>query len=227
MPQVIDLTGRKYGRLTVLGFDHKNSKRVYFWKCRCECGKDVVIAGYNLKSGNTKSCGCLGETNRQRLESEFTKAHKTHGLSATRINRTYRHMKERCFEKSSKDYFLYGGRGIGIDSEWLGEKGFEHFYEWSMQNGYSDKLTIDRIDNNRNYGPDNCRWADARTQANNRRTNVVYDIGNGPQTRAELCREYGMGYNKVRNRVQSGWTIEEALEIVPHKRRFTKPERVA
>ena len=219
MPQVKDLTGKRFGMLVVEGFDHREpQRRKYFWRCVCDCGRETVASGCNLTSGNTRSCGCLGDKNRQKLMKAFTDRYAKHGLSASRINRIYRHMKERCYEKAGKDYELYGGRGITVCDDWLGEHGFENFYAWSMVHGYAESLSIDRVDTDKGYSPDNCRWVNATVQANNRRTNVVYDIGNGPQTRAELCKEYGIPYFKFRDRVASGWTVKEALEIDKRQR---------
>lgn len=214
MPQLIDMTGQRYGRLIVLCVDHRNAKnRKYYWKCKCDCGREVVVDGINLRTGNTKSCGCLGEENRKRLETNFTKKFGKHGLSDSRLNRIYRHMKERCLSKNNGDYELYGARGISICDEWLGDEGFMNFYNWSMSNGYDPGLSIDRIDVNGDYSPSNCRWATAKEQANNRRTNAVYDVGNGPQTRAQLSEEYGVPYGKIRDRIESGWTPREAVGL--------------
>lgn len=126
-------------------------------------------------------------------------------------------MRERCNNPNNKDYALYGGRGIYVCDEWDMPNGYPAFKKWAMANGYDDKLTIDRIDDNGNYTPNNCRWATEQQQANNRRTNVIYVLNGQCKTRAELAREYGIDYFKLRNRMKKGWTLEEALEIVPRE----------
>lgn len=159
-----DLTGMKYGRLTVLKAGEtrimNNGNHVKTWICKCECGNIKEIIGYSLTSGHTKSCGCI---NAERLQTEKICKIKT-GSSNTknRIYRIYQAMKTRCYNPNVNYYYLYGGRGISICDEWLGEHGFENFQKWSLENGYSDELTIDRIDTNGNYEPDNCQWSTLR-----------------------------------------------------------------
>lgn len=214
---IVDRTGERYGKLVVFEYAYTKKRKAY-WKCRCDCGNEKIVSGSNLQSGNTKSCGCGEEENRKEHMAKFTVEHRIHGLSNTRLHHTWRHMIDRCSNRNNKDYSSYGGRGISICNEWLGENGFQNFYEWAIEHGYDDTLSIDRINNDGDYEPNNCRWIDDAGQANNRRTNKILAIGGKSQTFAEWCKQCGIGYYKVRDRMDSGWTAEEALELKPRER---------
>ena len=164
--QLIDLTGRKFGRLLVLKRENPINKRT-LWLCKCDCGKEVVVESYNLRKGHTQSCGCL-------QAEAASKANKTHGLKDARIYRIWNCMKNRCYRKSYHAYKHYGGRGIKVCDEWLND--FQSFHDWAMANGYDDNLSIDRIDNNKGYQPDNCRWVTMAEQNKNKRVANGYKI---------------------------------------------------
>lgn len=160
-----DLTGQRFGRLTVLEF--VPTKDCYsWWLCKCDCGNVITVAGNHLGNGHTQSCGCL---NSDRIRER----RYLHGKTGSRVYRVWKGIKARCYNSNSKNYNHYGGRGITVCDEW--RNNFKAFYDWAMSNGYDDKLTIDRIDVNGNYAPYNCRWVDMTTQNRNKRDNTIIE----------------------------------------------------
>lgn len=212
MSRLIDLTGQQFGRLTVLEHKGRDENRNQFWLCKCECGNEKIIRSANLKSGNTKSCGCL---NNEMLPKR-SKSNIKHGMCNTRIYNIWSGLKSRCNYKGNDSYQSYGARGIKVCKEW--EKDFISFYDWAMQNDYNDNLSLDRIDNNGDYEPGNCRWATEIEQKNNTSYNTVLDYRGEKLTMAEIARKYNVNYDMFIRRIQRGWDIERAINE-PSKRR--------
>lgn len=158
MGKLIDLTGQRFGRLVVLGRDGSDKYGSALWRCRCNCGNEVLVTSSNLR--RTNSCGCL----RREL---VTKRDTAHGQRFTRLYRVWQGMKTRCNTPSSTSYRWYGARGITVCDEWMNN--FESFRSWALTHGYRDDLTIDRINVDGNYEPDNCRWATVAEQQHNKR----------------------------------------------------------
>lgn len=136
-----------------------------------------------------------------------------HNLSKTRIHQIWHSMYCRCYYKTTNQYKNYGGKGVEVCDEWKHLKGFINFYEWSIKNGYNDTLSLDRIDNNKNYEPNNCRWVTTKEQANNRTNNVIYTYNNKTQTAKQWCDEYGISQTTFSDRLKRGWSLEQALTI--------------
>lgn len=169
MPPFKDIIGMKFGRLTVLKLDHiKELKRkFYYYLCKCECGNECIVLKSSLLNGLTQSCGCYNTE----IRIKQCKKRAKHNLTNTRLHAIWEKMKGRCLCVTSPDFSNYGGRGITVCDEWKND--FKAFYDWAMANGYQENLTIDRIDVNGNYEPENCRWVNQKTQQRNRRNNKL------------------------------------------------------
>lgn len=185
-----DLTGKKFGKLEVIGVHDTGSRKTYY-VCQCDCGNIKVVRADALISGATKSCGCI---KKEQDKINLSANHK-HKMSGTRIYETWQDMKRRCYNKQNARYDRYGGRGITVCDEWLNN--FQSFYDWAISNGYSDDLTIDRIDNDGNYEPSNCRWSTAKEQCNNRGSNINITIGNATKSLMRWCEIFNVDYKKV------------------------------
>lgn len=191
--RVHDLTGQKFGLLTVIGIKDTDTKKTY-WVCQCDCGNMKEVRSDSLLCGAIKSCGCL---KRKQDKINLTRNHR-HKMSGTRIYQAWQGMKARCYNPHEPRYDRWGGRGITVCDEW--KNSFEAFYEWAMANGYQDNLTIDRIDNDGNYEPNNCRWATQREQSRNRCSNINIRIGNSTRTLVEWCEIFCVDYKSVNQR---------------------------
>lgn len=202
-----NLIGKKFGRWTVIDYappDIYSGKRHLRWLCRCDCGTVRSVKAQSLKRGASKSCGCY----HSELMETVGKVNKTHGMSETRLYRIYKHMRTRCYNPNDIRYSNYGGKGVTICDEW---SKFEPFAEWALSHGYDDALSIDRIDVNGDYSPENCRWVSNREQANNRTSNKNYTFNGETHNIAEWADIYSMNYKKLYKRLHVGWDIERAL----------------
>lgn len=192
----------KWGLLEVI--ELKGARAVI---CKCKCGKTITVNPYKVLSGHTKSCG-----NHQLELCNLT------GMSRDRIYSIHQDMKNRCYNPNIKNYKNYGARGITVCNKWKGKNGFINFYNWAMENGYRDDLTIDRIDVNGNYEPDNCRWTNMTIQGNNRRNNHVVEYNGEKHTVAEWSKILGLSYNCLHYRLQHT-TVERAF-VMKYKERI-------
>ena len=189
-----DLTGLKFGRLTVLEYAYTKKSRAY-WLCQCECGNKKIIFGKDLRNGKIKSCGCL------RKES-ILKAVTKHNKRFTKLYPIWVQIKQRCLNINNKNYRQYGERGISVCQEWLDD--FMNFYNWAMANGYKEGLTIDRINTNGDYCPENCRWVDFIKQARNTRKNVFITYRGEKHCISEWAEILGIKAATLRYRALKG-----------------------
>ena len=191
-----NLIGMKFGKLTVISRAENTKSGKTRWICQCDCGhiKEKPVPSYALISGKTTSCGCrYFESNKGR--------NTKHGMGNTRLNRIWDGMKRRC--KVNPRY-----SGINVCDEW---NSFESFAEWALSHGYSDELTIDRIDNDKGYSPDNCRWVTYKVQMNNRRSNHLVTINGETHTLKEWSELTGIRYSTIMYRANHGWAEKDLL----------------
>lgn len=276
MGKLIDLTGQKFGRLSVVREAepryNKKGEKIHYWFCECECGNKKDVEGKALREGSTVSCGCwrkekaranlIGKTfayltvikevgvneegsvvwlcecvcgNKHEVTSKYllngevtscgcrrreilkkqSQSSKTHGMSDCRIYSIWRAMKDRCNNPNNKSYEIYGGKGVTVCEEW---NVFENFYRWSIDNGYNNDLTIDRINSNGNYEPVNCRWVNRKIQGNNTSRNHCLTYKGETKTMSEWAEIFGIKYTTLRGRINNyHWTVEKALETPVRK----------
>lgn len=215
----IDMAGKRIGKLTVLERVGAWDKQVW-WLCRCECGTEKVISGATLRRGKTQSCGCVYRATRSEI------AHKSiavikHGDSFSRLYFMYRSMRARCENPNSISYKSYGGRGINVCEEWLE---YANFKKWALESGYDEsaplgECTIDRIDADGNYCPENCRWVTAKDQANNRRSTPFLTINGETLPLTEWAEKTGIPRDLIYSRYKRGWSGEELISAPEQHRR--------
>ena len=201
-PEII--AEQSYNRLTAIEKTEPGKRGQTRWIFKCECGNTRIVDAIDVKKGKTKSCGCL-----QPLMA--IKTHTVHGMCGTRIYTTYDDMKQRCRNKNHKNFANYGGRGITVCDEWVNSP--QAFFEWALANGYTDELTIDRIENNKGYCPSNCRWATMTEQSRNKRSNVLITIENQIKTLTEWSLEFGTNRITAAIRIKNGWDPIDAVSI--------------
>jgi hypothetical protein len=194
--KAVDITGEKFGKLTAIkrnGFDLSPSRKHVKWDCKCECGNNVNVRLNALKSGGTRSCGCLMIGNVK------------HGFSKTVEYETWSRIKARCMNKNHPDYYLYGARGIKVCDRW---DAFENFL--LDMGSRPENTSIDRIDVNGNYEPSNCRWADLKVQSRNKRTNRFYELNGLKMCMADWAKHLGISFATLDERLKK-WSLEKSL----------------
>lgn len=224
-----DLIGKKFGRLTVESYSHKEKKDnsagfLHYYNCICECGNKYLAERNSLKYGNTKSCGCI---HKEQLIKRNKDAAKLCGdsIKYKRLHNIYSAMIDRCYSKNNKKYNNYGGRGIVVCGEWLND--WNCFKNWALINGYSDELTIDRINVDENYEPNNCRWATNKEQANNKTNNKYLEYNGEVKTLSEWCDELNLPYHTIKARLNKlGMTVEEAFNTPKQWKEYSYGEGV-
>lgn len=211
--KVKDIAGLRFGRLVVVETAGVLAHRKMYWKCVCDCGREVVVVGGNLRQGITKSCGCLAKE---------TGVNATHGLSRTKLHKVWRAFRGRCNNKRNRQYKDYGGRGITCAPEW---DDFAVFYA-DMHPSYYEGALLDRTDNNLGYSKENCRWTDRTTQNSNRRNNVLLIIEGRPMTLASAARVLNIAPQTIRAWRKKGFSDSE-IEARAHVINNTRSETPA
>ena len=198
IPKIIDITGQTFGKLTVLGYAGRGLRRSSLWNVRCDCGTEKATTSLNLRHGKSRSCGGCN----------FKHGATRHGL-VTREYRIWHSMKFRCFSPNATHYHSYGGRGITVCQRWVDN--FQNFLD-DMGMPPTPKHSIDRIDNDGHYEPQNCRWATALEQGQNTRTNRHVTINGETMILADAIRRFMAGKRgTVQSRISRGWSVERAL----------------
>lgn len=205
-----NLVGQRFGKLVVVAHAGtkvgSNGGKKALWDCVCDCGNHKICVAPNLIKGHTKSCGCIKNWDK-----------KKHGLSSSRLYGIWENMKSRCYNPSFINYYNYGGKGVKVCEEWFS---FETFAKWALEHGYTDKLTIDRIDGNSNYCPENCRWATPREQSRNTSRNHYITIEGETKLLCDWAKLSGLHHVTILNRIKRG--VSGAELIRPPKARTSQ-----
>lgn len=209
-----DLTGKRFGRLTVVKKHDDPTKKYTLWECKCDCGNTKIARASLLKAGRTKSCGCY-------LPEHNYAMNTTHGWSKTHLYAVWNSMKGRCYNCNNHNYKRYGERGITVCEEW--KNSFETFRDWAISSGYKNGYSIDRINNDGNYCPQNCRWTDVKTQNNNRRVSLMFTHNGKTQNLSSWCEELNIPYLRTWERIMHyGYTFEQAISLPKNKSHYKK-----
>lgn len=206
----LNLIGERYGRLTVIALDHTN-KRQKFWKCVCDCGNEKIVSSGNLRQGNVKSCGCLAKESqiKRGLASGIGDKTRKHGGFGTKLYGVWAAMIRRCENRNDRYYSDYGGRGIIVCDEWRSD--FAAFRQWANETGYREGLTIERVDVNGDYSPNNCKWIPLTEQNRNKRNSVKVEYKGETHTLGDLIKRFGLKSSTTYSQFHKGLTFEEIL----------------
>lgn len=206
--------GDRFDRLVVLGLSRRTPQKYFVW-CQCDCGNVKEFCTSDLVSGRVHSCGCFAK--------EILVKRGENKIKEKKLHEVFLSIKQRCNNPRSKSYKNYGGRGIKVCDEWGDRKfGYRRFEKWALGNGYREGLSIDRIDNDKGYSPENCRWADWKTQSNNKRTNRVFDVDGAEMTLKQISESFGVPYDLLRLRIKRGWEIKTAITVPKQKSKYWK-----
>ena len=215
MANTEEYIGKKFGRLTIVEFSHKKQRysscgkkngHDFYYKCKCDCGNETISRIADLKNGKASSCGCY----RVERTKEINKKYETAEFWNTKLYKIYAGIKSRCLNIRNKRYIDYGARGITICDEWKND--YSLFYNWAISKGYKDGLSIDRINNDGNYEPSNCRFVTSKIQNNNKRNNRYITYNGKTQTMKQWADELNINYRTLKSRLNIlGWSVENAL----------------
>lgn len=208
----VDIAGEKYGRLTPLYRVEPDKYGRSVWMCKCECGNKKKISANALRMGNTRSCGCLEKENRGLFG---TRSKRTHRMKGTRLYRIWQGTKNRALNRNDEHWPDYGGRGITICDEW--KTSFEAFRDWSIANGYRDDLTIDRINVNGEYCPENCRWVTPADQQRNKRNNRYYEYKGESKLLQGWADEFGVTRSMLWSKIRRGKEPKEVFDFYANR----------
>lgn len=210
MPALIDITGKRFSRLTVVRRSPKNAKHGPFWDCICDCGNTAVVSGGHLRNGHTNSCGCFSRDRSASINRAH--GHTVNGATSAEY-RCWQNMRKRCSDIANKCYHIYGARGIVVCERW--RNSFENFLA-DMGPKPSPAHSIERLNSDGHYEPGNCVWATAKRQANNTSRNHWVTIGGSRKTLTEWCEDLGVSYTATKQRINKlGWPAELALTMPP------------
>jgi hypothetical protein len=199
-----DYTGVKFGRLEVIRRHHQTKSGGWLWECKCDCGNTTFVSIGNLRSGDIKSCGCL-------LKEICKTNNLRHGFWGTHLASVRNGFIQRCYNAKDKGYKNWGGRGITVCDEW--RTNAASFYNWALSSGYKQGLSLDRINNDGPYSPENCRWATQKEQCNNRRNSKLLTLNGVSQSPALWAKELKVNVATIYSRIYQNWTDEEILTI--------------
>lgn len=201
MPKYKDISGQRFGKLTAISYCGTDKHGRAKWLCQCDCGNEYIGVATLLRQGGVNSCGCL---------------YRKHDSSNSRLYAVWCSMKGRCSQPSNSSYPNYGGRGISVCEEWSGEEGFINFKKWAFENGYDEtkdgnEQSIDRIDVNGNYCPENCKWSTREEQQCNKRSNRILCVDGKEMTITQWAKLSGVRYTVIESRIKAGWELKDAI----------------